>query len=120
MNQEKAKKAKQTKRHRRVRAKVQGTAYMPSLSVFKSNKGFYLQLIDDDADTGKTLVSANMKEVKKGKKKKSEKAFELGKVLAEKAQEKKIKKVVFDKGSYRYHGQIKAVAEGAREGGLDF
>ncbi|MDD2257985.1 50S ribosomal protein L18 [Candidatus Falkowbacteria bacterium] len=108
---------RQARRHGRVRAKISGTAARPRLSVFRSNKGLYLQLIDDVA--GKTLVSARTKELKETGKK-IDSAAALGKLLAEKAQAKKISAVVFDRSCYKYHGRVKAVAEGAREGGLKF
>ena len=90
----------------------------PRLSVFRSNKGIYAQIIDDK--TGKTLVAASEKLVKETKGTKTERAKVLGVTLGKMAVEKKIKEVVFDKGSYAYHGRVKAVAEGAREGGLTF
>ena len=117
MNKEKIKNQKSLRRKIKVRAKVQGTKDRPRLSVFRSNKGMFLQLIDDSA--GKTLVSVSSKETK-NKGKKIEISFELGKMLAKKAQEKKIKKVVFDRGGNKYHGRVEAVAGGAREGGLEF
>jgi large subunit ribosomal protein L18 len=104
-------------RHNRVKAKVRGTKDKPRLSVFRSNKHIFLQLIDDNS--GKTLVSAG--DVKNKKKMtKTEIAREVGKKLAESAKLKKIKNVVFDRGGYKYHGRVKAVSEGAREGGLNF
>jgi len=116
---------KRIRRHRRVRAKVQGTAEKPRLCVFRSNKHIYAQLIDDDAR--KTLVAAKDTEIKKIspeiKKKFSRKvalAYEVGILIAKKAQDLGIKKVVFDRGGYKYHGRVKAVAEGARKGGLQF
>jgi len=102
-------------RHRRVRAKVVGTKDKPRLSVFRSNKHIFLQLIDDRS--GKTLVSESDLKLKK-KTTKTEIAREVGKKLAESAKLKKIKNVVFDRGGYKYHGRIKAAAEGAKEGGL--
>lgn len=102
-------------RHRRLRAKVRGTKDKPRFSVFRSNKHVFLQLIDDE--TGKTFVSASDLNIKK-KGTKIEIARETGKKLAELARAKKIKKVVFDRGGYKYHGRVKAVAEGAKEGGL--
>jgi large subunit ribosomal protein L18 len=109
---------KQT-RQTRIRAKVKGVAKQPRLSVFRSNKYVYAQVIDDEK--GKTVVGAIEKElVSKEKLTKSEKAKELGKLIAKKAIAKKVEAVVFDRGSYRYHGRVKAVAEGAREGGLKF
>lgn len=118
MNKEKANKLKQSRRHGRVRAKVSGTSSKPRLNVFRSNKGLYLQLIDDTK--GVTLIGADTCELKKAKKTKVEQAFELGKLLAEKALAKNIKKVVFDRGSYKYHGRTESAANGAREGGLEF
>ena len=113
------KREKRKRRHKRVRAKISGTAKIPRLCVFRSNKHIYAQLIDDTQ--GKTLLSASDLEIKfKGKKTKTEKAFEVGKLIAKKAQEKKIQKIVFDRGGYKYHGRVKALAEGAREGGLKF
>jgi len=114
------KQEKRIRRHKRVRAKVFGTAQVPRLCVFRSNKHIYAQLIDDEK--GKTLVAASDLEIKYKKKKitKNEKALEVGKLIAKKAMEKKIKKVVFDRGGYKYHGRVKALAEGAREGGLIF
>jgi len=118
MNKQKAKKEKMDRRHKKLRYKISGTALKPRLSVFRSNLGLNLQLIDDEA--GITLASANYKEIKGDKKTKTEVATELGKLLAKKAQDKKILEVVFDRGGYRYHGRVKAVADGAREGGLKF
>ncbi len=128
MNKDKVKQYQRSRRRGRVRAKVSGTNKCPRLSVFRSNKGMYLQLIDDEKS--KTLVSAHNREVQKKKSssakdmedkdKKVAISFELGKLIAKKALDKKIKKVVFDRGGYKYHGRIKAVADGAREGGLSF
>lgn len=117
MDRQKLKQLKKTRRQVRIRAKVNGTQTAPRLSVFRSNKGMYLQLIDDAA--GLTLVSAHSSEVK-SKDKKVAVSAELGKLIAKKALEKKIEKVVFDRGGNRYHGRVKAVADGAREGGLKF
>lgn len=110
------KQEKRIRRHNRVRAKVIGTAKMPRLCVFKSNQHIYAQVIDDTK--GKTILWAN--DFTKTKEKKMDKAQKLGKLVAQKAIEKKIKQVVFDRGGFKYHGRIKAVAEGAREGGLQF
>lgn len=128
MNIQKKKNLIRERRHARVRAKVQGTAECPRLSVFRSARYIYAQLIDDV--NGKTLISADGRGMKtqKPKNEKTEKqldgkvaaAFAAGKLLAEKASEKGIKKVVFDRGGYKYHGRVKALAEGAREGGLEF
>ncbi len=115
----KEKKEKRYIRHKRVRAKLFGTVKRPRLCVFRSAKHIYAQLIDDEK--GKVLVSANCQKLKDKKNmKKIEKAKEVGKLLAKKALEKKIEKVIFDKGGYKYHGRVKALAEGARENGLKF
>lgn len=106
------------RRHKRIRAKIKGTAQLPRLSVFRSSKHIYAQLIDDER--GKTLVAARDAELKRVKGKKVDIAREVGKLIAEKALAKKITKVVFDRGGYKYHGRVKALAEGAREGGLQF
>lgn len=109
---------KRTRRHKRVRAKIFGTKERPRLSVYRSNKHIFLQLIDDE--NGKTILSASDHEVKLNKKgiKKTDKAHEAGRRVAEKAQAKNIKTAVFDRGGYKYHGRVKKAAEGAREGGL--
>jgi large subunit ribosomal protein L18 len=112
---------KRKRRHIRIRARIHGTPSRPRLSVFRSNKHVWIQLIDDVS--GHTLVSVSDAEVHGTKKKgadakRSNLAFEVGKRLAELAREKKISEIVFDRGGYRYHGIIKMVAEGAREGGL--
>lgn len=114
----KTKKAIRDRRHRRVRAKVFGTKEKPRLCVFRSHRHIYAQLIDDEKS--KTLIGASDLEIKKGKKVKIDKAKEVGKLIAEKALGKKIEKIVFDRGGYQYHGRVKALAEGAREGGLKF
>ena len=104
------------RRHLRVRHKVQGTAERPRLVVFRSLKHITAQLVDDDA--AHTL--ATVTSVKAGEGKKSEKSLEVGKQIAAIAKDKGISKVVFDRGGYQYHGRVKAVADGAREGGLEF
>ncbi|HMB65305.1 MAG TPA: 50S ribosomal protein L18 [Patescibacteria group bacterium] len=114
---QKEKQLKRKRRQKRVRAKISGTAELPRLNVYRSNIGVFVQLIDDV--NGRTLVSASNKEVK-AKGTKTEQSFEVGKLIAQKAQKAKIEKVVFDKGGFKYHGRIKAVAEGAREAGLQF
>lgn len=106
------------RRHKRIRAKIKGTAQAPRLSVFRSSKHIYAQLVDDER--GKTLVAAREAELKRVKGKKADIAREVGKLIAEKALAKKITKVVFDRGGYKYHGRVKALAEGARGGGLQF
>lgn len=115
MNKVKSKNESRIRRHNRVRAKVSGTSDVPRLSVFRSLTSTSAQLIDDSK--GVTLVSVKDSEAKSGKNK-VEKAFEAGKILAQKAAEKKISKAVFDKGAFKYHGRVKALADGAREGGL--
>jgi large subunit ribosomal protein L18 len=106
------------KRQIRTRAKIRGTADRPRLSVFKSNCFMYAQLIDDKAK--KTIIGVSEKHLKEIPVGKIAKAKAVGMLLAEKAIEKKIKKVVFDRGSYSYHGRISGIAQGARKGGLEF
>ena len=112
------KKEKKYRRANRVRAKIQGTAARPRLCVFRSHQHVYVQLIDDEKS--KTILTAKDTELKKAKRAKSDSAKEVGRLIAEKAKAKKIEKVIFDRGGYQYHGRVKAVAEGAREGGLKF
>ncbi len=123
------KQVKRIRRHKRIRAKVIGTAKVPRLCVFRSNQHIYAQLIDDEK--GKIIAMARDLELKVSKRKtasgkdsdktgKTYLAFEVGKLIATKASEKKISKVVFDRGGYQYHGRVKALADGAREGGLKF
>jgi large subunit ribosomal protein L18 len=109
---------KRKRRHRRVRGRVQGSAERPRLCVFRSSKGIYAQVIDDDA--GVTLASASTLVLDGASGSKSEKAAEVGKLVAQRAREAGIAKVVFDRGGYLYHGRVKALADGAREGGLEF
>jgi large subunit ribosomal protein L18 len=104
--------------HARIREKMSGTAERPRLNVYRSLNHLYTQLIDDAAGT--TLASASTLQAKLKTGGNVASAKELGKLIAEKAQEKGIKKVVFDRGGYLYHGRIKALAEAAREAGLDF
>lgn len=107
------------RRKKSVRKTLQGTTSKPRLSVFRSNKYVYAQLIDDQK--GLTILGVSQKEIKSEKAiKQSEMAHLVGQKLAEKAKGMKITEVIFDRGSYAYHGQIKALAEGAREGGLTF
>ena len=117
MDKNRSNNEREARRHARVRAKISGTSARPRLSVYRSNRGMFLQLIDDEA--GVTLASASSLEVKETGKK-TEISLNLGKLIAEKAKAKKISLVVFDRGSYKYHGRVKAVADGAREGGLKF
>jgi large subunit ribosomal protein L18 len=105
------------KRKKRVRAKISGSISRPRLAVFKSLTSLYVQVIDDK--NGKTLVSARTKDIKAGKNTIIG-AKELGILIAKKCLEAKIETIVFDRGGYKYHGKIKAIAEGAREGGLKF
>ncbi len=115
----KIKKQKRQIRAKRTRSKIFGTAQKPRLSFFRSNKHIYVQLIDDEK--GKTLAGASDLELPEtAKKKKKEIAGMVGRLIAEKAESSKIKKVIFDKGSYKYHGLVKLLAEGARERGLEF
>jgi large subunit ribosomal protein L18 len=107
------------RRHRRIRGKVQGTAERPRLAVFRSNKGISAQLVDDrDARTLAAASWLNLKSSFKGTK--TDQAAEVGKLLAQNAKKAGIEKVVFDRGGYLYHGRVKALADGAREGGLKF
>ena len=106
------------RRHRRVRGKISGTAERPRLAVFRSNLGISAQLIDDLG--GKTVAAASWQQLKKFKGSKSEQANEVGKLLAANAKQAGVETVVFDRGGYLYHGRVKALAEGAREGGLRF
>jgi len=110
------KQKKRLRRHKKIRAKIFGTLQAPRLSVFRSIKYIYAQLIDDE--NGKILIAVNDTKIKE--KKKIDKAKEIGKLIAQQALTQKIQKVVFDRGGYKYHGRVKAVAEGAREGGLIF
>lgn len=103
---------------RGIRKKISGTVAKPRLSVFRSNAGIYAQLIDDS--TGKTLASASTLEMKSPKGTKTELSKKVGVAIAEKAKAAGIADVVFDRGGFLYHGRIKALAEGAREGGLNF
>jgi large subunit ribosomal protein L18 len=106
------------RRHRRVRGKVAGTSERPRLVVFRSNRGIFAQLVDDDA--GRTLAAAGWTSLAKQKGSKTEQATEVGKALAEAAKKSGIERCVFDRGGYLFHGRVKALAEGAREGGLQF
>jgi large subunit ribosomal protein L18 len=106
------------RRHRRVRGKIAGTAQRPRLAVFRSNKGVFAQLVDDA--NGKTLAASSWIGLKERTGDKSDQAREVGKTLAAAAKAAGIETVVFDRGGYLYHGRVKALAEGAREGGLIF
>jgi large subunit ribosomal protein L18 len=106
------------RRRRRVRARVTGSAERPRLSVFRSNRGVFAQLIDDRA--GHTLAAVNWTEADLRKLTASEQAKKAGELLAERAKAAGVETCVFDRGGYQYHGRVKALAEGAREGGLAF
>lgn len=105
------------KKHRRIRNKISGTAEFPRLCVFRSNKHIHAQIIDDVA--GHTLAAATSLEIKDGGSDK-ETAAQVGKLIAEKALKAGVKSVVFDRSGYIYHGRVQALADGAREGGLEF
>ncbi|MDD5750558.1 MAG: 50S ribosomal protein L18 [Candidatus Pacebacteria bacterium] len=111
-----AKQIKRIKRHKRIRARVIGGPEKPRLCVFRSNQHIYVQLIDDQ--NGKILFAVSDAAIKE--KGKVAKATEAGRAIARLALEKKIENVVFDRGGFKYHGRVKAVAEGAREAGLKF
>ena len=106
------------RRHSRVRNKVSGTSEMPRLNVFRSNENIFVQIIDDTK--GNTLVSSSSVELKLKNGGNVEAAKLVGKDIAEKAKKAKINKVVFDRGGYLYHGRVEALAEAARENGLEF
>jgi large subunit ribosomal protein L18 len=106
------------RRRRRVRARIRGNAERPRLSVYRSNRGVFAQLIDDDA--GRTLASVSWTEPDLRKLDSMEQAKRIGQLLAERAKAAGIESCVFDRGGYRFHGRVAAIAEGAREGGLKF
>jgi large subunit ribosomal protein L18 len=110
--------ARRLKRRRRVRAKVKGTAARPRIAVFRSNRGISAQLIDDDG--GRTLASVQWTEDELRSLKPMDQAKRSGVLLAERAKAAGIDTAVFDRGGYQYHGRVQALAEGAREGGLEF
>jgi large subunit ribosomal protein L18 len=110
--------AKRLKRRRRVRAKVVGTAERPRISVFRSNRGVFAQLIDDAS--GRTLAAVNWTESELKTLPRMDQAKRAGELLAERAKAAGVETAVFDRGGYQYHGRVKALAEGAREGGLIF
>jgi large subunit ribosomal protein L18 len=112
----KTRQEKRFRRHLRVRNRVAGTAERPRLVVFRSLKHIYAQLVDDTAN--RTLATVSDLGVAQGKK--GERAAEVGKLIAERAKSAGVTRVVFDRAGYRYHGRIKAVADGARKGGLEF
>jgi large subunit ribosomal protein L18 len=106
------------RRRRRVRAKVHGSAECPRISVFRSNRGVFAQLIDDDA--GRTLAAVSWTEPELKGLGRGDQATRVGALLAERAKTAGIEQVVFDRGGYKYHGRVKALADGAREAGLRF
>jgi large subunit ribosomal protein L18 len=110
--------ARRLRRRRRVRAKVRGTAARPRISVFRSNRGINAQLIDDER--GHTLAAVNWTEADLRALKPGERARRVGELLAERAKAAGVEQAVFDRGGYRYHGHVKALADGARENGLTF
>ena len=109
---------RRARRHKRVRKDVFGTAERPRLVVFRSNRGIAAQLVDDAA--GKTLAAASSSNVRATKGTKTDQAAAVGKLLADNAKSAGVKAVIFDRGGYLYHGRVKALAEAAREGGLEF
>ena len=109
---------KRLKRRRRVRAKVHGSAERPRISVFRSNRGLFAQLIDDES--GRTIASAGWTEPELRSLKPMDQSHRIGELLAERAKGAGVERAVFDRGGYQYHGRVKALAEGAREGGLAF
>jgi large subunit ribosomal protein L18 len=106
------------RRHKRVRKSIFGTAERPRLVVFRSNRGIAAQLVDDVE--GKTLAAASWLDKRGAKGGKSDQAAEVGKLLAQNAKKVGVQRVVFDRGGYLYHGRVKALADAAREGGLEF
>jgi large subunit ribosomal protein L18 len=110
--------ARRLKRRRRVRAKVRGSAERPRIAVFRSNRGIFAQLIDDDS--GRTVASVQWTEDELRSLKPTDQAKRAGALLAERGKAAGIDTVVFDRGGYQYHGRVQALAEGAREGGLEF
>jgi len=112
------KRQQRLRRRRRVRARISGTAERPRLSVYRSNRGVFAQLVDDAK--GHTVAAVNWIEPELRKLSASEQAKKAGELLAERAKAAGVETCVFDRGGYRYHGRVKALAEGAREGGLAF
>jgi large subunit ribosomal protein L18 len=106
------------RRRRRVRARISGTAERPRLSVFRSNRGMFAQLVDDEA--ARTVVAVAWTEPELRKLAPLEQAKRAGEILAERAKEAGVETCLFDRGGYQYHGRVAALAEGAREGGLSF
>ena len=123
-NTRKSRRIQRAKRHRRIRKKIQGTAERPRLVVFRSLRNIEGQLVDDDSSrtlVGVSTLAESLRGFKcESRMPKVEVAFEAGKLLAEKAKAAGVGEIVFDRGGYRYHGRVKAFAEGARKGGLEF
>jgi large subunit ribosomal protein L18 len=123
-NLKKSRSVQRAKRHRRIRKKIQGTAERPRLVVFRSLRNMEGQVVDDDASrtiVGLSTLAEEFKSFKsESRNPQVELAFEAGKLLAERAKEAGVERVIFDRGGYKYHGRVKAFAEGARKGGLDF
>jgi len=123
-NIKKSRRVQRAKRHRRIRKRIQGTAERPRLVVFRSLKNIEGQLVDDDSSRTLLGFSTLAEELKgfqsKGQMPKVEMAFEAGKILASKAKAAGVEKVIFDRAGYKYHGRVKAFADGARKGGLEF
>jgi len=109
---------KRLRRRRRVRAKIRGSVERPRLSVYRSNRGVFAQLIDDDA--GRTIAGVSWTEDELRKLSSMEQAKRVGQLLAERGKAAGVETCVFDRGGYRFHGRVAAIAEGAREGGLKF
>jgi large subunit ribosomal protein L18 len=114
----KTKPQQRLKRRRRVRAKIHGTAARPRISVFRSNRGIFAQLVDDDG--GRTITAVNWTESDLRGLTPLDQARKAGELLAQRAKGEGVETAVFDRGGYQYHGRVKAFAEGAREGGLNF
>jgi len=113
-----SKRQQRLRRRRRVRARIVGSAERPRLSVYRSNRGVFAQLVDDGA--GHTLAAVNWTEAELRRLSAGEQAKRAGELLAERAKAAGIESCVFDRGGYKFHGRVKALAEGAREGGLKF
>ncbi len=116
----KSKQQQRTRRHQRLRERIKGTETVPRISVFRSNRHMFVQIIDDS--TGKTILSNSieLRTKNKAKSAKTEAAALIGETIAQKAKEAGISKVVFDRGGFKYHGRVKALADGLRKGGLIF
>jgi large subunit ribosomal protein L18 len=123
-NVRKSRSVQRSKRHRRIRKKLRGTAERPRLVVFRSLRNIEGQLVDDDSSRTLVGISTLAEELKgfksKGQMPRVEMAFEAGKLLADKAKKAGVEKVIFDRAGYKYHGRVKAFADGARKGGLEF